>query len=86
MDPAYKRYFRTVALIWAICFLVLGLLYVFLVVPQQETVDIVEGELAGRRIEYNIFKNAASTKAKTELISQIDAIKAYPNSPRATND
>jgi len=76
MDPAYKRYFKTVALIWGFCLAVLALVYVFVVMPQEETINKIEGQLAGGKIEYHIFKNAASTKAKTELTSQINELKS----------
>ena len=75
MDPAYKRYFKTAGLLWAGCFLILGILYYFVLPPQKKLLLDIEGQLSGKKVQYRMGYNKTSDDEKLELKNETKRLK-----------
>lgn len=72
MDPTYRRYFKTVSLIWAACIGILALLYVFALLPQEKTIANTEAELTGKKFEYKVAQSDGGEKIRAYLRQQLE--------------
>jgi Tfp pilus assembly protein PilO len=74
-DPIYKRYIVNVALIWAPCFIVLLLIYVFLVRPQSKNRAALESKVSEIKQLYESAQNAARESYRVEMNQKLEKFK-----------
>ena len=75
MKSIYRKYFTTAALIWAGCFVLFLLVYVFVLAPQRKSKKQIEKQLAERKQVYNSALKAAQEKTKIQLNEQIEHLR-----------
>ena len=75
MKSIYKKYLTTVSLIWAGCFVLLGLVYVLVLLPQNKSRKYVEKQLAEKKQIYNYAQKAAQEETKIQLNEQIEHLR-----------
>ena len=76
MDQAYKRYFKTVGVLWAGCFSVLAVVYFFALLPQEPILVEIKGQLSAKQLEYRRARIAASDKVRNRLQKEAEKLKA----------
>lgn len=67
MKSIYKKYFVTAALIWASCFVIFLLLYIFVVSPHQNDRKRLNGQLAEAKKVYQSAQIAATEERQSQL-------------------
>lgn len=75
MKSICKKYFKTVALIWAGCFVLFFFVYMYVLAPQNKTKKQVERQLAEKKQMYESAVKAAQEKTKTQLREQIEQLR-----------
>ena len=51
MNPLYKKYFTTVALIWASCFMIFFFVYMLVLAPQIKSKKQIDKQLAEKKTD-----------------------------------
>lgn len=75
MKGIYRKYLATVALIWAGCLILLFLLYMLVIVPQQKSKSNTEKQLAETKQKYDQTMRATKDESKTQLREEIERLK-----------
>jgi len=75
MKPIYKKYLKTVALVWAGCFVLFVFVYVLAMMPQRSSKKQIEELLADKKQIYDSARNAAQEKTKNRLNEQIRRLR-----------
>lgn len=75
MKAVYKRYLKTVALIWAGCLVLFVLVYVFVLAPQASSIKRIQKQLAEKKRLYESAKEATQAKAKATINEQIEQLE-----------
>jgi len=71
----YSKYFKTVALAWAGCFILFVLAYMVVLVPQQKSQKQVENQLAETKQMYDSAIDAGKEKTKTRLNEELENLR-----------
>ena len=71
----YSKYFKTVALTWAGCFILFVLAYMVVLAPQQKSQKQVENQLAETKQTYYSTKKAGQEKTQTQQTEQIEQMR-----------
>ena len=75
MKPIYKKYLKTIALIWAGSFVLLFVVYMLALAPQQKNKKRVERQLAEKTKQYDIAVKAAQEETKIQLNEQLEQLQ-----------
>jgi len=75
MKPIYRKYSKTVALIWAGCFVLFFFAYMYVVSPQKKNKKHIGKQLAEKRQAYHSAVEAAKEETKLELTEQIEQLR-----------
>lgn len=75
MNPIYRKYFKTTALIWTGCFVLFFLVYVSVLSPQKKTKKQIEKQLAEKKQIYTFALKATKEEAKIRLNEQIEQLR-----------
>ena len=65
MQSVYKKYITTSAIVWAACFVLFVLVYVFVLSPQRETLNAKKAMLAKSERDFTIATDAFTGVTKT---------------------
>jgi hypothetical protein len=71
MKPIYKKYLKTVALVWAGSFVLFVFVYVLAMMPQRSSKKQIEKLLADKKQIYDSARNAAQEETQNRLNEQI---------------
>lgn len=71
MRLAYKKYFTTIALIWAGCFVLFFLIYMLVLMPQKKSKIQIENQFAEKKKIYDSALKASQNETKNRLNEQI---------------
>ena len=71
MKAIYKKHLTTIGFIWAGCFVLLLLVYMVMLAPQNKSKKQVERELAEKKQAYNAALKKAQEETRAELNKQI---------------
>ena len=71
----YSKYFKTVALTWAGCFILFVLAYMVVLAPQQKSQKQVENQLAETKQIYNSAIKAGKEETKTRLNEELENLR-----------
>jgi len=74
MQPIYKRYIATVTIIWAVCFILLIMAYLFILVPQDKVIAQKAQDLAAKDLELKHAIDADSEESRAKLASQLSGL------------
>lgn len=72
----HKKYLLTSAIIWAVCFVILLLAYMFVVRPQKNAKKLIENRLAEKKQVYEAALKAAKKDTKIRLNEQIESLRS----------
>ncbi len=72
----HKKYLTTAGLIWAACFVVLLLVYMFVLGPQKNYNKRIENKLAEKKQVYESALRAARKETKIRLNEQIERLQS----------
>ena len=75
MKPIYRKYFTTVGLIWAGCFVLFLCVYILVLVPQEKSKKYIEKQLAEKKQVYNSVLKIAQEETKIRLNKQIESLR-----------
>ena len=75
MKPIYKKYFTTVGLIWAGCFVLFLCVYILVLAPQEKGKKQFEKQLAEKKQMYNSVLKMAQEETKIRLNEQIESLQ-----------
>lgn len=75
MDPAYKRYFKTAGLIWIAFFVLLGIVYIFVLPPQEKTLEKSIEQLESIKKEQDETRGITSDVERKRLLSRIEQLR-----------
>jgi len=76
MKPILKKYFKTIVLIWAGCFVSLLLLHILILSPQKKTQKNIDTQLADKKRLYNMAIEAAKEETKARLEEQNEPLRS----------
>jgi len=76
MKPIYKKYFATIALIWAGCFVLSFFVHMLVLAPQKKNKRQVETQLAEKKRIYSSVLDTAKEETKLELNEQIEYLRS----------
>ncbi len=71
----YKKYFTTVALIWAACFTVFVFCYLLFLAPQNSTKKQIENKLSDKRQRYESITRVAQEENRTRVKEEIERLQ-----------
>ena len=71
----YKKYLITAGMIWAACFVVFLLAYIFVFGPQKNNKKRIESRLEEKRQLYETARRAAQKETKIQLNEQIESLQ-----------
>ncbi len=71
----YKKYLITAGMIWAVCFVVFLLAYIFVFGPQKNNKKRIESRLTEKRQLYETARRAAQKETKIQLNEQIESLQ-----------
>jgi len=71
----YKKYFTTVALIWAACFTLFFFAYLLFLVPQSSAKKQVENKLSDKKLRYEAITKVAEEENKNRLKEEIEQLR-----------
>jgi len=73
---AYKKYFTTMALIWAACLIVFMFAYMLILVPQAKDRQLIEDKLLEKKQKYESVTKAAEEENRTRMRQEIGQLKS----------
>jgi len=76
MKPIYRKYFATVALVWAGCFISFFFIYMLVLAPQKKSKNHIEKQLAEKKQTYESALRANSEGAKAQLDEQLEDLRS----------
>jgi Tfp pilus assembly protein PilO len=71
----HKKYLLTSAIIWAVCFVIFLLAYMFIVRPQKNSKKLVENRLEEKKQIYKSALRAANEDTRNRLNEQIESLR-----------
>ena len=71
----YKKYFMTSGIIWAVCLVLLVLVYMLVIGPQNRKRKRVESELDKCMQNYEFAQKAAQEETRTRLHKEIELLQ-----------
>jgi type II secretory pathway component PulM len=75
MKAVYRKYLATVALIWAGCLILLFLLYMLVIAPQQKSKSNTAKQLTETKQKYDQTVRATKPESGTQLREEIQRLK-----------
>ena len=75
MKPIYKRYFLKIVLFWAGSLILLLLVYVFVMAPQEEGKKHLEQQLAQKKQAHNSLLKVAQEQTRSKLNAEIERLR-----------
>lgn len=75
MKRIYKKYFKTVGVIWTVCLVSFVLLYVLLLSPQMRNYKVLKAKLAEAENAYNLTVNSTSLDSLQKLKDQVEQLR-----------
>jgi len=75
MKLIYRKYFTTVALIWAGCFILFFFAYMLVLVPERESKQHIEKQLAEKKRIYETALKATEEETEIWLNEQIERLR-----------
>ena len=75
MKAIYKKYLTKVALVWACCFLLPLLVYMFMLVPQKKNKKSIEKQLDEKKQIYDSALKTAKPETKIRLNEQVKQLQ-----------
>ena len=76
MKPIYRKYFTTVALVWAGCFVLFTFVYMLALTPHKKSKKHLENQLAEKKRMYSSVLETAKEETKLELKEQIERFRS----------
>lgn len=76
MKPIYRKYLKTGAVLWAVCFVALFLFYLIVLGPQEQVRRRTEQRLAEAKQQAQEATEAAQEKTKARLAQQVEQASA----------
>jgi len=74
MEPIYKKYFTTTALVWTCFFIVLFAVYLSLLAPQKNLISLRQKDLTEKITEYNSYNASDSDESRAELNQKLEQL------------
>ncbi len=75
MKPVYRKYIKTAAKIWAVCFGVLALAYMFVLVPQKKSLTRIRLQLAVGKQKFESAKQAGQEEYQIKQREEIELLE-----------
>ena len=75
MKPIYKRYLKTVALVWLGCLVLFLIIYAVVLVPQKRHKKQIEEQLAKEKQAYNFVLKAVQEETRIRLNEQLEKLR-----------
>jgi len=72
----YRKYFTTVSLIWAACFVVFCFAYLLIISPQRNIIKQINGKLAEREQRYESIVKAAREENVARAKEEIERLRS----------
>ena len=79
MKPIYKRYLKILLVLWGGSFAVLTVLYLFLLLPQNNILNFSKDELRRLNIEYQTAKTTSSPETRAKQKAEIQELNKTLN-------
>ena len=76
MSSVYKKYFTTIALIWAGCFVLFLFVYMFVLAPQQKACRQIKNQFEEKKKLYDSALKASQEETKIKLNEQIKTLES----------
>jgi Tfp pilus assembly protein PilO len=76
MKLVYRKYIKTAATIWAVCFGLLALAYMFVLVPQKKSLTRIRQQLAVGKQEYESAQQAAHEEYQFKQREEIERLES----------
>lgn len=76
MKPVYRKYIKTAATIWAVCFGVLALAYMFVLVPQKKSLTRTRQQLAVQKQNYESAQQAAHEEYQFKQREEVERLES----------
>jgi Tfp pilus assembly protein PilO len=76
MKPVYGKYIKTVAKIWAVCFGLLALAYMFVLVPQKKSLTLIGRQLFVGKQQYESAKQASHEEYQLKQREEIELLES----------
>lgn len=71
-----KKRFIAIGLIWAYCFVILAVMYIFVISPQNENIALLKKTLATKKHDYDKAVWAGQSKTKQRLQTELDNLRS----------
>jgi Tfp pilus assembly protein PilO len=75
MKSIFRKYLKTIAIIWAGCLVLFFFVYVYVMLPQKKTRKRIQKEIAERKQTYDSAREAAQEKTKARLKEEIERLQ-----------
>jgi len=75
MKAIFKKYLKTVALVWSGCLVVFFIVYIYLLLPQIKTKKQTEKELADKKQTYDFALKVSQEETKIQLEEQLGNLR-----------
>jgi hypothetical protein len=72
----YKKYFTTIALIWAACFTVFLFCYLLLLAPQSSSKKLIESKLSDKKQRHESIMKVAQEENRTRTEEEIERLRS----------
>jgi Tfp pilus assembly protein PilO len=76
MKPVYRKYIKTAGKIWAVCFGLLALAYMFVLVPQKKSLKRTRQQLAVQTQKYESAKQAGQEEYQLKQREEIELLES----------
>ncbi|MHC4456772.1 MAG: GspMb/PilO family protein [Planctomycetota bacterium] len=75
MNSVYRKYLKTIALVWAGCFLLLFFIYMLVLAPHRKSKEQIEQRLAEKKQIYDSVVEMAQEETQQKLNKQIEDLR-----------
>jgi len=75
MKAIFKKYLKTVALIWSGCLVMFFIVYIYLLAPQRKTKKQIEKQLADKKQTYDSALKVTQEETKKQLEEQLGNLR-----------
>ena len=75
MKPVFKKYIKTVAKIWAVCIVFLALAYMFVLVPQKQSLKRMRQQLAVEKQKFELANQAGQEDYQLKQKEEIELLE-----------
>ncbi len=76
MSPAYKKYFKTIALIWTGCFVSFLMVCTIVLLPDAKNKKNTEKQLTEKKQLYEFAQKAAQEQTRTRLNKELEELRS----------